>query len=99
MNTHPARPYAAAVADGLFSLVALPPLMADEIDRYERAILALQTARDALDWPLFTDRPLAAMQTVFCDENIGELVQAVRDLHERYSTSAQARCCNENEFL
>lgn len=99
MHTHPTRPYAAAVADGLFSLVALPPLMACEIDRYERAILALQTARDTLDWPLFTDQPLAAMQAIFCDENIGELVQAVRELHERHSTSTQAEGRNENEFL
>lgn len=88
MTTHPARPYAAAVADGLFSLVTLPPCMACEIDRYERAILALQTVRATLDWPFFTDAPLAAMQATFCDDNIGELVQAVRDLHERYTANA-----------
>ena len=87
MTRHAARPYTTAVADGLFSLATLPPLLACEIDRYERAILALQAAHDALDWPLFTDAPLAAMQATFCDDNIGELVQAVRDLHERYATT------------
>jgi hypothetical protein len=87
MTGHLARPYAAAVADGLFSLATLPPLLASEIDRYERAILALQAAHDALDWPLFTDAPLATMQATFCDDNIGELVQAVRDLHARYSAT------------
>ena len=88
MTGHLARPYAAAVADGLFSLATLPPPLAYEIDRYERAILALQAAHDALDWPFFTDAPLAAMQATFCDDNIGELVQTVRDLHERYATAA-----------
>ena len=75
------------MADGLCSLGTLPPGMACEIAHYERAILALQTVRATLDWPFFTDAPLATMQAAFCDDNIGELVQAVRDLHERYRAS------------
>ncbi|MBO1326066.1 hypothetical protein K2X14_10130 [Acetobacter sp. TBRC 12305] len=88
MTTSPDRdcdtapsPYRVALGDGLFDTTDLPRPMACEVDRYERAILGLETARQALAWPLFTDFALADIQAGFCAEGIGELVQAVRDLH------------------
>ncbi|MFT9258638.1 MAG: hypothetical protein ABF535_11290 [Acetobacter sp.] len=88
MTTHPDRgsdtapsPYRVALGDGVFDTTDLPRTLACELDRYERAILGLEAARQALDWPLFTDFAFARVQGDFCAEGIGELVQAVRDLH------------------
>ena len=80
-GSDPAPPYRAALGDGLFDTTDLPHLLACEVDRYERAILGLESACQALAWPLFTDLALARMQAGFCLDGIGELVQAVRDLH------------------
>ncbi|CEF53237.1 hypothetical protein [Acetobacter ghanensis] len=75
--------YTLAAQRGLFSTDTLPSATAQELARYEQAILHLRAASHSLQWPFYTNTAFAADQHRYCEESIGEIVQTVRDLLER----------------
>lgn len=75
--------YTHAARRGLFSTDMLPSATAQELARYEQAILHLRAASHSLQWPFYTNTTFAADQHRYCEESIGEIVQTVRDLLER----------------
>lgn len=75
--------YTQAARRGLFSTDTLPPAMAEELARYEQAILHLRAARHSLQWPFYTHADFAHDQNQYCTESIGEIVQTVRTLREQ----------------
>ncbi|MFT9089368.1 MAG: hypothetical protein ABF436_12330 [Acetobacter okinawensis] len=74
--------YTQAAQRGLFSTDTLPPALAEELARYEQAILHLRAARHSLQWPFYTHADFASDQNRYCAESIGEIVQTVRALRE-----------------
>lgn len=72
-----------AARRGLFSTDTLPSATAQELARYEQAILHLRAASHSLQWPFYTNTTFAADQHRYCEESIDEIVQTVRDLLER----------------
>ncbi len=84
-HTARADAYTRAARRGLFSTDTLPCAMAEELARYEQAIVHLRAASHSLHWPFYTDRAFAQDQQRYCEESIGEIVQTVRDLLERHN--------------
>ncbi|MCP1241752.1 hypothetical protein GOB86_10955 [Acetobacter lambici] len=83
--------YDHAARRGLFSTDQLPRATAQEITRYEQAILHLRAASHSLQWPFYTNAGFATDQHRYCEESIGEIVQTVRDLLEQHRREHGAR--------
>lgn len=84
-------PYTHAARRGLFSTDTLPPALAEELTRYEQAILHLRAASHSLQWLFYTDPVFALDQHRYCEESIGEIVQTVQTLRE-YQRPAFGGC-------
>ncbi|MFT8418449.1 MAG: hypothetical protein ABF636_06415 [Acetobacter sp.] len=75
--------YEKALGEGMFSTEGLTPFVAIEVQKYETAIVNLLRVADAMQFPFFTDAPLASSEREFAEESIGNMVCAVRELHEK----------------
>ncbi|MCP1243009.1 hypothetical protein [Acetobacter lambici] len=75
--------YEKALNEGMFSTEGLTPFVAIEVQKYETAIVNLLRVADAMQFPFFTDNRFAAVELAFAEEAIGDMVCAVRELHEK----------------
>lgn len=99
-HPHPAQvdAYTLAAQRGLFSTDTLPPPLAQELARYEQAILHLRAASHSLQWPLYTDLAFAHAQHHYCEESIGEILQTVRDLLEQQGPARRSSAAPQTVF-
>ncbi|MFT8445098.1 MAG: hypothetical protein ABF751_09825 [Acetobacter orientalis] len=85
--------YAKALRDGVFDTDELPTSLAQEITNYERAVIGLSSAYNALD-AHFTNEDDASDALTNIDELICGIVHEVTKLQEQNSESAS--CCAQS---